>query len=126
MARNREKKHESLVHQVEGILKSKLTIGQSKQADKKAERALLKEKRKDNPKAMLSYEERITVHKIYSWGTFRDYLKHACYFVKWCKERYQCKTLEECRKYVDEWLTERSHILHTCFSSNKKSQTLDL
>jgi len=64
MARNREKKNESLAHQAEGILKLKLAIGQSKQADKKAERALLKEKRKDNAKAMLTYEEQITVHKI--------------------------------------------------------------
>ncbi len=108
MARNREKKHESLVHQVEGKLKSKLAIGQSKQQDKKSERALLKEKRKMDSKAMLSYEERITIHKIYSWGTFRDYQKHACYFVKWCKENYNCKTLSECRKYVDEWLISRS------------------
>ena len=84
MARKREKKHESLVHQVEGKLKSKLAIGQSKQTDKKTEHGLLKEKRKENPKAMLSYKEHITVHKIYSWGTFRDYQKHACYFVKWC------------------------------------------
>jgi len=82
MARKREKKHESLVHQVEGKLKSKLAIGQSKQTDKKTEHGLLKEKRKENPKAMLSYKEHITVHKIYSWGTFRDYQKHACYFVK--------------------------------------------
>lgn len=39
MARNREKKHESFVHHVVEMLKSKLAIGQSKQADKKAERA---------------------------------------------------------------------------------------
>lgn len=108
MARNRVKKHESLVHQVEGKLKYKLAIGQSKQADKKAEHGLLKEKHKENSKAMLSYEERITIHKIYSWGTFRDYQRHACYFVKWCKEYYNCKTLEECRIYVDEWLSSRS------------------
>ena len=40
MARNREKKHESLVHQVEGKLKSKFAIGQSKQADKKVSSTL--------------------------------------------------------------------------------------
>jgi site-specific recombinase XerD len=32
----------------------------------------------------------------------------ACYFIKWCKERYGCRMLFECRQYVDEWLTERS------------------
>lgn len=37
----------------------------------------------------------------------QDYLKHACYFVKWCKEHYNCRTLDECRQYVDEWLQTR-------------------
>ena len=105
-------------------LKSKLAIGQSKQADKKAEHGLLKEKRKETPNAMLSYKVRITIHKIYSWGTFRDYQKHACYFVKWCKECYHCKTIEECRAYVDEWLTERSDPAHMFFR-HKKTGKLD-
>lgn len=101
MARNREKKHQSLVHQVEMKLKSKMAIGHSKYDDQRAERALLKEKRKKDSKAMLSYQERISIHKIYTWSTFQDYQKHACYFVKWCKERYGCRVLSECRQYVD-------------------------
>lgn len=108
MARNREKKHQSLVHQVEMKLKSKMAIGHSKYDDQKAERALLKEKRKKDSKAMLSYQERISIHKIYTWSTFQDYQKHACYFVKWCKEHYGCRMLSECRQYVDEWLMARS------------------
>lgn len=108
MSRNRKKNHESLVHQVQVKLQSKLAIGQSKQKDKEKERALLAEKRKTSPHAMLSYEERITIHKIYSWGTLKDYLKHACYFVKWCKEHHNCSSLDECRSYVDEWLASRS------------------
>lgn len=107
MARNREKKHQSLVHQVEMKLKSKMAIGHSKYDDQRAERTLLKEKRKKDAKAMLSYQERITIHKIYTWSTFQDYQKHACYFVKWCKKNYQCKTLDECRPYANEWLTTR-------------------
>lgn len=43
MARNREKKHQSLVHQVEMKLMSKMAIGHSKHDDQMAERALLKE-----------------------------------------------------------------------------------
>ena len=108
MARNREKKHQSLVHQVEIKLKSKIAIGHSKYDDQRAERALLKEKRKKYSKAMLSYQERITIHKIYTWSTFQDFQKHACYFVKWCNERYGCRMLSECRQCVDEWLMERS------------------
>ena len=60
MARNREKKHQSLVHQVEMKLKSKMAIGHSKYNDQRAERALMKEKRKKDSKAMLSYQERIS------------------------------------------------------------------
>ncbi|WP_066714609.1 hypothetical protein [Clostridium sp. Marseille-P299] len=66
IARNREKKHQSLVHQVEMKLKSKMAIVHSKYDNQRAERALLKEKRKKDAKAMLSYQERITIHKIYT------------------------------------------------------------
>lgn len=106
MARSREK-HESLVHQAEMKLKSKLAIGQSKHDDKLADKAKRKEKKKTGSSEKLTYEESITMQKIYTWNTFRDYLKHACYFVKWCKEHYSCRTLDECRQYVDEWLTTR-------------------
>ena len=44
---------------------------------------------------------------IYSYSTMRNYKKHCCYFVDYCKEQHKCKTLEQCRKYVDEWLTHR-------------------
>jgi len=108
MARNREMKHESLVHQVESKLKSKLAIGQSKQADKKAEHGLLKEKRKENPKAMLSYQKRITIHKIYSWEPFVIIRSTLATSSNDARNVNQCKTLGECRAYVDELLTERS------------------
>ncbi len=55
MARNREKKHQSLVHQVEMKLNSKMAIGHSKYDDQRVERALLKEKWKKDANAMLSY-----------------------------------------------------------------------
>lgn len=110
MARNREKKHPSLVYQVEMKLKSKLAIGHSKYDDQRKERNLLKEKRRIDTKATLSYSERITIHKIYTWSTFQNYQKHACYFVKWCKEQYGCRELSECRQYVNEWLSQRSEL----------------
>ncbi|BCK00737.1 hypothetical protein [Anaerocolumna chitinilytica] len=106
MARNREK-HESLVHQVEMKLKSKLAIGQSRNDDKMADKLKRKKKKKTGSKEKLAYDESITMHKIYTWNTFKDYLKHACYFAKWCKEHYGCRTLSECMQYVDEWLTTR-------------------
>lgn len=47
-------------------------------------------------------------HKyIYTWKTYQAYMKHCCYFVKWCKEKYGCKTLKQCRQYVPEWIESR-------------------
>jgi hypothetical protein len=88
-------------------LKSKLAIGQSRNNDKIADKEKRKGKKKTGSRAKLTYEESSTMHKIYTWSTFKDYLKHACYFVKWCKEHHGCRTLDECRQYVDEWLTTR-------------------
>jgi integrase len=86
MARNREKLT-SLTRQVQTALDNKLAIGQSKHLDKMRGTAQ---------------------DKIYSWETYRSYMKHNNYFVAYCKEQYTCKTLEQCRPYVDEWLKLRS------------------
>ena len=48
--------------------------------------------------------------KIFSWGTYHTYIKHACYFVTYCKKKYQVKTLEQCEKYATEWLNSRSNL----------------
>jgi hypothetical protein len=68
MARSREK-HESLVHQAEMKLKSKLAIGHSKRDDKLVDTAKLKEKKKTGSRAKLTYEESITMQKIYTWNS---------------------------------------------------------
>lgn len=86
MARNREKLG-SLTHQVKLVLDNKLAIGQSKHLDK---------------------QNGGIRDKIYSWNTYRSYMKHANYFVKWVKEEHGARTLIECRPHVDEWLTKRS------------------
>lgn len=47
-------------------------------------------------------------HKyIYSWSTYQSYIKHCCYFVNWCEENYDCKTIKQCRKYIPEWIEIR-------------------
>jgi integrase len=81
-----------LVDQVKQALDSKLAIGRSKHQDKLSEKQ----------------SKEITSNYIYCWETFRSYLKHGCYFVLWCKEKYRCKTLEQCRIHVDEWMDSRS------------------
>lgn len=41
---------------------------------------------------------------IYSYQTYNNY-KHWCnQFVDWCKENYRCKTLQEAREHVDDYL----------------------
>lgn len=84
-----QNKRGSLVRQVETALSSRLAIGRKKNADKAAN---------------------ITYKYIYSWETFRSYLKHCCYFVKWCKQTHECKTLEECRPYMEEWMQTRAQL----------------
>ena len=86
MARNRMKLP-SMVKQVQNALDEKLAIGESKHIDK------------------INGE---TQNKIYSWETYRSYMKHCNYFTKWAKEQYGCKSIEQCRPYVDEWLKSRS------------------
>lgn len=73
----------SLVHQVEEALRARLAIGQSKHADKAAG---------------------VASQRVYSWETFRDYLRHGCYFVKYCRDIYGCKTLADCRSHAAEWI----------------------
>ena len=37
-------------------------------------------------------------------------MKEANYFVKYCKEKHKCKTLEQCRPYVSDWIDSRRHL----------------
>ena len=81
---------ESLTRQIQVNLDSKLAIGQSK-----AFHQMCNGGKSD---------------KIHSWNTYRTYMKHANYFTNWCKENYGCKTLEQCRPHVNEWLESRSNL----------------
>ena len=88
MGRNKIKK--SLIQQVKETLDAKLAIGESKHAAK-----------------LIGTH----THYIYSWDTYRSYLKHCCYFVKWCKEQpiditlgHKPRTLAECRGFAERWI----------------------
>lgn len=78
------KNKKSLICQASETLKSKLAIGESKHNDK-----INNVSSKD---------------KIYSYGTYNSYLQQCIQFVKWCKQEHICKTLEDCRKFADEYL----------------------
>lgn len=81
------KNKKSLTRQVQEALQSKLSAGDSRHFDK---------------------SQGITEQKIYSYNTFRTYQKHTIYFTNYCKEHHGCKTLTECRQYVDEYLQHRA------------------
>ena len=78
------KSKKSLICQVAENLKSKLAIGESKHNDK-----------------INGIDSR---NKIYSFGTYNTYLQQSVQFVKWCKTKHKCKTLDECKQYADEYL----------------------
>ena len=78
------KSKKSLICQVAENLKSKLAIGESKHNDK-----------------INGIDSR---NKIYSFGTYNAYLQQSVQFVKWCKTKHKCKTLDECKQYADEYL----------------------
>lgn len=79
-------REKGLTKQVQEALDEKLKIGHSKYADKKSG---------------------IANNHIYSWSTYRAYLKHGCYFVKWAKNEYGCRTLGDARQHVDAYLQKR-------------------
>lgn len=82
MARNRIKLG-SMTKQIQDRLDSKLAIGESKHKAK---------------------EDGTAKDKIHSWSTYKNYMKHTHYFTDFCKEKYNVKTLDECKQYVPEYL----------------------
>ena len=75
----------SIIGQVKERLDSKLAIGQSKH----------------QAKINGTYQ-----NHIYSWSTYKSYLNQSCRFVTWAKETHGCRTLDDARQYVDEYLNK--------------------
>ena len=86
------KNKQSLVKQVKDALDNRLAVGEKKHPDKSIK---------------LADGRTLSSQKIYSWETYRTYLKHCNYFTNWCKDNYKCKTLTDCREHADEWLQSR-------------------
>lgn len=77
-------KTKSLHQQVHEKFQSMLTTGQSKYNDK---------------------IDGLMRDRIYSWNTYKCYRRHVLYFIDYIKaEHPECRKLEDCRKYVSEWL----------------------
>lgn len=95
----------TLLEQAKERLDGQLAIGESKHADK------IRYRKDADGKLILDADghkiienKDATAHKIYSWNTYRTYLKHSNYFVQWCRKEYGCKTLQACKKHCDEYL----------------------
>lgn len=92
------KNKKSLVRQVQENLQQKLEkgVGTSKHLDK---------------------HTGTTADKIYSYGTFKAYLRSNIGFVSYCREQFRCKTLEDCRPHVNDYL---QHRMENCSSFTVK------
>ena len=82
------KSKKSLLRQVQEKLQGKLSPSDSKHLDKQTPGT--------------------TDGKIYSYNTFRTYLNVGAKFTQFCKNEYGCKTVDDCRQYVNEYLEHRS------------------
>ena len=84
------RKRPSLVRQVQDALWDKCAMGQSKHKAK---------------------ADGTAQEHIYSYNTYRTYMRHCNYFVRWCAqnapEGQKLRTLEDCRPYATEWLKSR-------------------
>lgn len=78
-------KNGSLVFQVEKILKDKAAFGEAKHSFKSSQ----------------EYKD-----YIFSFNTMRTYLRECVKFTQWCKEKYGCKTVEACKRYVSQYLKQ--------------------
>ncbi len=82
-------KRKSMAYQVKQQLGSITCFGRSKHADKN----------KGN-----NYHP----PGIYSVGTFKTYTKKCTAFCNWCKEKHGCRTIEECKPFIKEYLDDYS------------------
>lgn len=78
-----------LIRQIDQSLHSRLAIGRPKRQDK----------------ADGSYRK-----YIYSWQTYRSYIKQLGLFAKWCKDTHGARYVKECRQYVAEYMQTRSKL----------------
>lgn len=86
---SKNKKTPSLIRQIDQSLQSRLAIGRSKRPDK----------------ADGSYRKHI-----YSWQTYKSYMRQLGLFAQWCKLQHNARYLKECRQYVKEYMETRSEL----------------
>ena len=78
-------KNKSMAYQVKNQLGSVTCYGRSKHQDKRV-------------------SNNFHPIGIYSVGTYRNYLNKCTAFCNWCKATHGCRTIEECKPYIREYL----------------------
>ena len=76
-------KRTSLIRQVQEALGAQLAIGSSKRNDRL---------------------NGCQASRIYSWETYRVYLRHSCDFVRWVKDQHGVRSLEKAKGYAAEYI----------------------
>lgn len=79
----------TLIRQIDQSLRSRLAIGRAKRPDK----------------IDGSYRK-----YIYSWQTYRSYMKQLGLFARWCKDIHGARYVKECRQYVAEYMQTRKNL----------------
>lgn len=79
----------TLIRQIDQSLQSRLAIGRPKRPDK----------------ADGSYRKHI-----YSWQTYKSYMRQLGLFARWCKLQHNARYLKECKQYVKEYMETRSEL----------------
>lgn len=105
------KSKQTLRAQVNDRFKQMFTPGMSKHEAKQEARNYYNEHKSEYAAAGMNEKEAVDSQlrkHIYSYQTYDSYMKHAGYFVDWCKETYHTKTVDDCRQYADEWLKQRT------------------
>lgn len=80
------KNKESLTYQINNALNAKACFGESRH------QAKIQGKAQDG---------------IYSYNTFKTYMKASNRFADYCKENYKCKTLDQCKEHVNDYIQSR-------------------
>ena len=78
-------KRGSLIYQISQELQSQLRIGEKKRDAKAAEHT-------NHPQGIFSYR------------TLEVYTEQCCRFARWAKEEHSCRTLDDLRQYVPEYI----------------------
>ncbi|BCS82481.1 site-specific integrase [Anaerocellum diazotrophicum] len=106
----------SIIRQVLDEYRSMIRFGESKHEAKKEEKARCE--------ALGEAWNPARVEGIFSFSTYREYVKEALEFAEWARDEKGCKTLEQAREYVSEYLQRHIDSGYSAWSVRKEAAAL--